>query len=431
MSNKSFNSGDVIIKTLNLSSLDGERQINIVEQAQVIDVYESIVSPVITGSIVMLDNVALRENFPIIGGKCKVNIQFFTPDPDSSKVIRTIEFIVTEVNNVQTDEHALGSTYELSLASVEILENAKAYFREPLKNDTIQNHVVKILTDKLKTKKPIIKDTRDTKGNQRMDVINLKPFQAIDILKKYAVSNFYKSNVFTFFENKSGFNFLPLEYLLSDDSRLIKDAIFFYDSNSKTNVKNITFRNILTYKHIVQESPTSLIHLGALNNKTNNFDIKTRTTQTVEYKYSTAKDEFKYSRGSRPIHKASFEQTYTDSLAHTFNVVQNSTLPESYAHEKIGYAQAFTAMLTQNILRIMVWGDSMLSAGFKVRIETPKTEGLTKAGGKPKIEKSDFVSGEFLISHIRHSFSKINIGYRHFTSMELVNVAYGKSGGFT
>lgn len=428
MTSKTFNSGDVILKNLYLSSLDGDRLMDLREQTHNIDIYESILSPIITGSLSILDKISLRENFPIIGGKCKIKIEFMTPSDNAQA--RIIEFVVTEVNNVVIDPNGKGNAYDLSLASVEILENAKSQFKIPLIGNTIEDYVKIILTDVLKTKKTFNKESNGTKGQQRMDVVYMKPFQAIDMLKQKAVSKIYKSNVYSFFENKSGFNFVPIEYMLSADEKLIKDAIFFYDSDVNTDVKNTTFRNILAYNHIVQESPAKLVHEGALKNVTNQLDIRTRTKQTVEYDYSKAIDEFKTSKGARPIHKAKFESEYGKLPAMTFNVIKNSVMPETYTHEKLGYAQAYISMLTQNILRLLIWGDTYLSAGYRVRVESPKTSGLTKVAGKPINEKSDFVSGEFLISHLRHNLSRINTGYRHLISMELVNITYGRSGAF-
>ena len=428
MASTSFNSGDVVIKYLYLSSLDGDKLVDLREQVQDMDIYESILSPIITGSISVVDKITLRENFPIVGGKCKIKIQFVTPSPGIQP--RTIEFVVTEVNNVVADPHGTGNRYTLMLASIEVLENAKSNFRAPLIGKTIDDYVELILKTHLNTKKSFNKDPYGTKGEQRMDVVYMKPFQAIDMLKQKAVSKRYKSNVYVFFENKIGFNFVPIEYLLSIEWKLIKDAVFFYDSDVKTDVRNTTFRNILAYNHIVQESPAKLVHEGALKNKTIQTDMRSRTKQTTEYDYAKAKNEFEYSKGARPIHKAAFEQEYGEMPAATFNVIKNSVIPETYAHEKIGYAQAFISILTQNILRLMVWGDSFISAGYRIRVEAPKTSGLTKQGGKTSAEKSDFASGEFLISHLRHNLSKVNTGYRHLMSMELVNVAYSRSGAF-
>lgn len=428
MASTSFNSGDVVIKYLYLSSLDGNKSIDLREQVDDMDIYESILSPIITGSMSITDKVSIRENFPILGGKCKIKMQFVTPAPGLQP--RTVEFIVTEVNNVVTDPHGAGNRYTLILASVEILENAKNHFRAPLSGNTIDDYVDIILKTVLNTKKNFNKEPNGTKGQQRMDVVYMKPFQAIDMLKQKAVSKIYKSNVYVFFENKIGFNFVPIEYLLSARHKLMQDAVFFYDSDTKSDVRNTTFRNILAYNQVVQETPAKLVNDGALKNKTTQTDMRSRTKETVEFDYAKAKDEFQYSKGARPIHTATFEQQYGKTPASTFNVIKNSVMPESYAHEKLGYAQAFVSILTQNILRLMVWGDSYITAGYRIRVEAPKTTGLTKEGGKPANQNSDFSSGEFLISHLRHNFSKVNSNYRYLMSMELVNVAYGRSGAF-
>jgi hypothetical protein len=105
-------------------------------------------------------------------------------------------------------------------------------------------------------------------------------------------------------------------------------------------------------------------------------------------------------------------------------------MSDTFLEQKIGYSKAFITLLTQNMLRIMVYGDTYLSCGYRVRAEVPSPTGLTKIGGKQKGEVSEFVSGEYLISHARHTISKTDLDFRYFTSLELINASYGKSGGF-
>jgi hypothetical protein len=430
MAIKSFSPGDVTIQQISIVNIDETKTVNIIEQVQHFDIYESILSPVIFGRINIVDKVNIREGFPLLAEKCKVLIQFVTPSRDPVVPPRKFELLVTSIENVVMDPNASGSSYDLHLTSIEIIENAKAVSLKGLRGGTIDTYVRSILTNNLKTKKQIITESRGTKGIQELDFLLVKPFQIIDMLKQRATSNRYKSNVYVFFENKLGFNFVPIEFILSDQIKLIKDAMFFYDSDSRSDVKNITYRNILGYNHISQQNTAKLMSEGALNNRTKSIDIKTRNKVTKDFTYSKAQEEFEYAKGAKPIHSASFESQYGSQPSKTFNMIKSSGVPDTYMEDKLGYGHAFISMLTQNIVRVLVWGDSYLSAGYRIRLETPKPKALTKVGGKQKSENSDITSGEYLISHIRHSISKQNLDFRYFSSMELINATYGKAGGF-
>jgi len=432
MAIESFLPGDVVIHQAYVGTLDNNKFMFIKDQLLRIDIYESILSPVMFGNLTLNDNINIRDKLPIMGNECKLVFEISVPGPTSKP--RRFEFLITEILNVTMGHDAASSQYDLQFYSIEVKNNANQLRRTPLVGMPIDNSIQMLLQDVLKSTKPFSFDDEGTKGLQDLNFVGIKPFQAIDMLKNQAVSKRYRSSVHVFYEgrtnDRNGFYFKPVEALINSKSNLLRDGMFFWDSDSATSVKNMTYRNILAYNHIVQESQIQLIGNGALNNQVRSTDIKTRGKTVVNFNSATDNDSFGKSKGAKPLYTASLESSNNKSPTQIYNIMKSSAMSDTFLEQKIGYAKAFITLLTQNILRIMVYGDTYLSCGFKVRAEVPSPTGLTKNGGKQKGENSEFVSGEYLISHARHTISKTDLDFRYFTSLELINASYGKSGGF-
>lgn len=425
-SKKGFEAGDVVIEKLELVDLSGKkRPYNLLDQFETINIFESIKSPVITGLIQLMDGINLRESYPIIADKCKIILKFKN-DPNLPS--RTFDLLITDVNNVQPEQNAQYSTYDLVLCSKEILDNSKKLFTFSMREKRIDDYIKYIMTDIITTKKNVILyPGGNTKGVQNLDLIQMKPFQSIDYLRRRAVSIKYRSSSYCFFENKLGFIFAPIEFLFEREDGKIKDAEFFFDTDVRQNAKNVTIRNILAYNHLTQQSTAKMVQEGALKNVTTNLDLRTRSYQVNTFDLSKEYQNFKFPGKTSNINTANFENEYGKAPAVTNFLVNTSKNPDDYLVDKIGFNKAFVELLTQNILRIMTWGDSMLSAGYRIQCQVPTIDGQTKPKGVKLNETSAFVSGEYLISSIRHMFHKLQAKHRYMNSMELIKGTYGET----
>lgn len=426
MSNKSpLEPGDVIIESINLVKINSSSaEVNLLDLIVRADIYESIKSPIITGNITILDSINLRETYPIVSDKCKVIIKFKS-HPDLPT--RTFDLLIKNISEVTSHTHSQFSTYDLSLCSIEILNNSKQLFTKPLREKKIHEYVDYIMTDIIGTKKRMISDPSGTKGVQSLDIIQMKPFQSIDFLRRRAVSASYKSSTYSFFENKRGFNFVPIEYLFERKGGKIEMGEYYYDSDVKTNVKNVTYKNIIAYDHLVQQSTPKMLQEGALRNVTTSLDIRTRTYRTVDFDLSKEFSNFKFTSTAKKINTPDFEQQYSRTPTVTNYIINTSKNPDNYLVDKIGFNKSFTELLTQNVLRIFIWGDSTLSAGYRIQCRLPAFQGLTNQKGIKKNESSKFLSGEYLISSIRHSFTRLQNKYRYNISTELIKGTYGEA----
>lgn len=427
--------GDVLIDTLTIQTIDRTapfKSFDIKDLAMTIDIYDSIFSPVMFGKISVTDSVGLKEM--IATERHKVVFKMKVPYGKSGEVDRTFEMYIKEISNVSVNENAKNTTFDLILCSGEIIPSA-TLIDQPYRGECIhtyisgifRNNVVQpISTFTLPTKKINIYPTR---GVQSMDLNKLKVFQAIDYLRRKAVSAKYKSSTYCFYENVDGFNFFPLEHILSDKRFRLKDALFFFDSDVASDAKNIEYRNIIAYNHVTQHSISDLVQKGGLKNETNSIDLMTRRTRTVTFDMAKEKQEFASPGGTRiDPSTPSMELSSGKTPASTFNTIKNSSDPDTYHDDKNGYNKAFIELVTQNIIRIYVWGDPMLSSGYRVDCRFPKVEGFTKKGGKSVSENSKVFSGEYLIAKTRHMWLKSQLKMKYYTSMELIKSTYGQSG---
>jgi len=431
MTVQSYSPGDVKIDVFLIDLNNQKNSILINDQISSIDIYESISGPLISGKITIVDSVNIKETFPIVKQKCKIYIKFGIPGKLSPQNIeRGIELLVNEITNVNISENATYSIYELDLISIEIMNSSKTLQNVSMRGGRIDDYVRSIMEDRVRSKKEVYFEATGTKGIQHLDALNIKPFQAIDKIRRVAFSNKYRSSSYAFFENRIGFNFMPVEYLLERKNGKIKDAVFFFDSDVDTSISNLNYRNILSYIQVTQGSTTKLLEDGALNNVTRSVDLKTRSRNNVNVKLTDEFSQFAKIGGKRNsnVLDASFEMEFSKSATSTYNVIKNSSNPNNYLEEKIGRNKIFVSLLTQNIIRIMTWGDNALSAGMRIECHLPAPSGKTTQKGRSSTDVSKFISGEYLIWHIRHLITKDSLQkFRYFNSMELVNGSFGQA----
>lgn len=424
-----FNPGDVFLESFEISKLDGPSQKvrDLLDQVMSIDIYESILSPIILGRVRLSDSVNFRERYPIMGNyRSMVTLQFSTTESEDRN-LRKFELLIVDVENVVFNNEAKSSEYDLVLASIETTENARKQINTPFRGAKIDQYISSIMRDSISTNKPL--NIFSTKGVQNLDLNTLKPFQAIDFMRRKAVSDRYVSSTYCFYENIDGFNFYPIEHLLESSQFKLRKVNYYYDTDIRTDITKTDYKNILAYKHITQQSTGKLIQEGALNNITYTVDLLTRRKSKTQFELKNEIGNFKYADSIKidPVTNE-FSSKYGAKPSTTYSLIKNSSDPDTFIENKIGHNRAFTQLLMQNIIRVVTWGNSALTAGYRISCNIPASEGFTTHNGKSLISNSKYVSGEFLISHVRHMFNKQQFKLKYTNSIELIKNTYGEAG---
>jgi hypothetical protein len=414
---KQTNPGSVKIYETKLSSNNTGAQLDILPQIRLISIFESIYTPTMTCQIVLEDSINLRKNFPIIGEET-FKISFKTPGVED---IATFVFDTYKNTNVKDVPNSKISAYTLDCISTESLQAVKkgqvsnAYY-EPI-HKIVEDIMVRFLGTK---KKVMIEKTR---GIDRINIPSVYLFAAIDYLKGRAVSAEVKNSSFVFFENQHGFNFRTIESLLYTKRNDYGGKVFTYDNTPTMygdKSKPAMYRNIIVLEKFNLASIVKNITEG-YRNAVNAFDIITKEFERTEFEFTKKANEFIASDEMPTLRNTN--QFFAD-LKNQFDakgkqifMPKDSTKTSEFLPTSIGSKMAYKAMFGDSItLNALVFGDSTLTVGETVKINTKNVSGMT---GRTTEEKA--IAGMYLIVGLRHMISP-GAEPLHHTAMQLVKM---------
>jgi len=407
--------GDVQIKAITLSQLSGGKSVSIAPQVVGFSIYESIINPVITAELMVYDAVDLLYSFPIIGEE-KVSIEFATAGYDDTV---TYDFIVNSVEHITTLSYNRGKSYVIRLASEEVLKNAGTQVNKKYSMEA-SAIVQQILQSNLNSQKSLVIDT--TKGIQDVLVSTLRPFQAIDMIRRRAISSKYESASYCFFENQDGFSFCTIEKMMDDGKGRIGDKQFVFDASGRVDFTASTFRNVLGFRNVSAFNNGMKIGHGSLRNVVRKFDLLTGAVTKVTYDNLQDQGKFKFATDDAiGLNTSDFEGKYGDDTSTNLMIPASADLPENYMGDYAGKRQAFAGKISQNLYHAHVYGDSKMKAGDVITIAVPTTLGTTD-----KQDQARLTSGNYLVAKLRHIVgSSASAGRRVYTqSLELVKGTY-------
>lgn len=405
--------GDIEIQDIMLISENGQKKYSLMAQVKGIEIFESILSPVIFCEMSVADAIGLHQDFPIIGEEY-VSIRFKTPK--FPKPV-TYLFRVNKKHNLKIFDNNKMATYTLQMMSSEVIKNSTRYVTKKYEN-TIDQLVTQIVTQELQTNKPYRIDA--TSGIEKGRITRMQPFKAIDYLRRRAISNQYQSSSFCFFENRNGFFFTTIEKMIDDGNKALdvhktSNKVFYFDTTRKGGIENVTLRNILAYNQIAFTDTVSKLQNGGLSNKVNSFDLLTGNIEQKTYDNTQGESVFKNPDGSAaPMNSASFINNHKRSTAKTKFVVMTSDKPQLKLPEKLSILQAYAQKVSQNIVQIHIYGDSDITVGDMIKCTFPSATTADDDKGKSRLD-----SGNYLVTKVRHMITN---GDRpqHTMALELI-----------
>lgn len=172
-------------------------------------IYESIMSPFISGSVLVSDSISMSSLLPLIGEET-IRIEFETPGHDGAQFKYTKLFYLYKMNK-NTNASMKNAYIELMFISVDGFVDMNTRISQTYKG-SIDNSVQQILTQDigLGTKVPL---NIEKTTNRHTHTSNFwSPAQNIFYLTKNALNLDGNPN-FLFFENREGFNFISLDTL--------------------------------------------------------------------------------------------------------------------------------------------------------------------------------------------------------------------------
>lgn len=407
--------GDVKVSRLMLLNKDKTVKLNLLPQLISVSVYEDIQAPCLYAEIELVDAINIIQKFPIVGEEF-VELEFATPSLPVQAVYR---FAVTSAKGNKSDPNAQTSTYTLVCVSEEQLKSAAKMIQ--MAAEGAYSELVKdILIFELDTNKPIY--VEDTRGLMGSVLPKLKPFAAIDYLRQMAISTKSTTSAFVFFENQLGFQFRTIESLMEQNQgKTAKQFKYVADVMSTKEGAANAQRNIIKYELISRTDTVDKIQSGVLNNMVTGYDMISKDIRRSFHDIATDIKSFMTpDKGARAPLSAQQYQDYGQSPADTFFMSFDSSKGNIYRDLTAAARRAYTSLLTQNVTRILIHGDSAIVAGDLIEIELPDVSGDT---GRKK--QDTFVSGKYMITRMRHIIVN-DVKMKHMISADVIKVGYAK-----
>lgn len=406
--------GDINIKSIKLFNEKLKAEFNPLDQLLGIDIYEDMSKPTMYATLLFNDNIGILSNFPIIGEE-RIEIEVQSPGVTKATVFKFRSF---EVTNVQPDANGKGQTFVLRCVSEEHLYNGSSLVVESF-NDIISNMVPVLVGNPkfLKSSKDIIID--QTKGIQAIPFPKISPLQAIDMLRKRAVSKDYPSSAYVFFENQSGFNFKTIEGLIKDNKPFIGSRVFNAQQNVMANKENeaLAYRTILSHQTIARADSNRKAAMGVYKAVTKTFDLATKQIGSADFDLTKTFSTLQKPGDSKQLpNTTEFVNQFASGRPRQFFTPRDTTRPDTFMDAAIAARNSYSTLLNSDVTRILIHGETGLKVGDLVTLNLPEPTGTTDR------KKSDLMtSGNYMIIRLRHMIS-ISSKSKHQISFDCVKM---------
>ena len=403
--------GDYILDGVLIVGSSGIR-INVVDQVQEFNIYESIDTPYISGNMLLGDSAGISETLPLLGQE-RLLFKLRTPGRDGSVDFNDYHAIIYNVEKRFTSserEHVV----MLNWTTVDHLKNIRTKISASFKG-TISDMVQKIIKDSnyLDSKKPLF--IEPSKNIRKFVIPNLTPYQAINLIKTEAVSAEESSPHYVFFETPNGYHFRSFDSLLGNKGSLSVEHKNTYRSQPPEQQNpGANVATILDWQ--VDDNCNSFLNtrLGMYASTLFYHDIFNKNIQKFEYDYM--KDKVN--------RRNSMEQSQKKSgpiISQT--VLENKKMITEFPNAKVfvhptGSNDLHTEGTDNNAeewlqesmsrelersyftLKIETYGDTNIMVGDLINIVIPSNKPLQAPVTKASIEP--ILSGRYLITSLHH-----------------------------
>ena len=392
-----------------------------------LNIYESIFSPTMTGSLTIADTTNHLQNVPFKGQE---ELEFKFGIPDNEQIDFTRHRVrVTKVSNVNRVEERQ-QVYTLNFTSKETVTDLRTALNKIYKG-TADQIIQEVLQNDLKTtKKYKLEKTVDTLtllGNR------MKPFKFCNMVANKGTSFRHKDPQLYFFENHRGYNLFSLSFLGQKDPK-----VKYYSAEGRAEERDVKadMERILSYRISKNQDLLAHISTGLINSTQYTYDINTKSYNKTEHSYF---DEFvntsHTSRKPFPIYTTqpeSADGTVLDDFTSSVTKVstKNSFLHTIDADDTIDYSNTTSkdqkrlfSRLSRDALTVSVTvpGNSVLAAGDVVELSLPSLEPISVPFDRTY---DAYMSGRYVITNIVHTVSPTQYTTTFDCAKDSVDKAY-------
>lgn len=393
-----------------------------------INIFDSLLTSVMSGNIVIRDSIGLSGKL-FFDGSESLLIDIVKSENSDIALFKKAFRIYKQSdrqNQSMNDE-----IYTLSFVTDELIYSDQQRINQSYEN-TYSYMVEKIMLDYLKVSQNNLNGFYDiTSGVRKLVIPNLRPLEAIEWCAKRAVDA-QRSPNFLFYQNLVGFNFVSLSTLLTKPQIL---DIKFEPKNTaeRTSIEEIS--SARSFEVITQSNEIEKTRSGVNAGKFIGFDPMTRTIATKNISYGDHYSTMKHGNDTPNVsvvqNREKEDNTKMFDARKSVSVFgaarqlskyiqkydPTSISKEDNTEEYIFQRKAIIKNLMSKRVKLTMPGNFQLTSGFNVNLMAPNFG--KKEKGDENEDKS--LSGKYIIVASRHI-----IGYeKHETIIEIATTSSG------
>jgi hypothetical protein len=400
-----------------LKSKSNGAELEISPQIRNISIFENLYDPTMFCEILVEDSIDLWSTFPI-NGEETLELSYKTFGVDDMSIYKFDIFRMKDKKDETTDKTSIYVLQGISSESITAatLGKINTSFEAP-----IETIISTLLRKYIKTDKFL--HVEKTKGLAPITIPNLYAFQAIDFLKNRAVSAEVPNSSFVFYENQHGFHFRTIESLLYTKRNDIGSKVFTYDMSSIFPDKEEQTRMFRTIIVLEKKDIVNTVNniTGGITNVVKNFDVITKQVEPVAFNFmKNASQIIASDQMATPFNTQEFLGNFmkVSKQAQTIFNVRDSSLQSDLLPVAMGNKIAYNKLFSTFNIEVLVYGDSTLTVGETLKLNTQENSGTTgRKGSESKI------SGTYLITGLRHLITP-NPSPVHYTAMNLQKMGF-------
>ena len=364
----------------------------------------------------------------------------FTPGVSAEiKVVDTDDWIGrlqlqgTETVYFQITKLTDGSTlyYDLHLNSVRQVEiqgsaKAKTYMLSCISREAISGRIINVQQSYNMPISSIVQDVfskldsinyinaEPTKGNRNIKISSQTVYDAIEMLRKEAVSAVFESSNYMFWQTWSSFHFETLEGMMSSgDVKYLKQ-----DFTIGASINKSVDDNILAWKVVQNFDAMNRAKAGVVNQRVAVFNPNTLSYVVGDFIGNTISEMGNW---SYDLFRSKFNGENAGRTVVSYrNPNEKTNIPKSYVPETIPNKQLNLAQMQEQMMHMTVIGDPVLEAGRTVFCDVPKITAATDSYG----QKEEQMYGRWLISKVEHEIHTAADLPRYVCNLECLKGAY-------
>ena len=412
--------GEVELTKLVLISSSGVA-IDLTELVITINMYESVFSHAMSGSILIGDTNNLAVNLPIIGQEY-LRIKLNTPSLDDNAIDYSENvFVIYKIKKRVAE--GLMQVLELQFTSPEMLKSNRTRVSKSY-TDTVDNIAEDILTNEryIDTKKDLF--IEPTTGIRRVVVPNLHPYDALRRLATESISKENSSPHYMFYENNRGLHFRSLQSLYAQGitgkyhaGEQAADEEYTGDDESGDLIQSM--KRIVSFDMGTNNDTLANIKSGMLGSTIFSHDIYNKSYDKTTFGYFDNFEDHKRISENAPYNDNPIDEdlntlgNFTDARIHLHSVPSDTdtqhyeTDTSSYLYSSnrlsdslLSRQSRFGELRSGIGLTMEIAGNTTIAAGDMIDVQLP-IAGIDH--DDDKVDK--YYSGIYLITNLRHIFT--------------------------